>query len=248
MDHLIDKSAVLPEANEASIAHGANCGGLQGVLFDMDGLLVDTEPIWFEVEQSVMGRLGGSWTEADQQALVGGSLRRSVDYLISRSDRPELAPDFDVVAGWLVGGMAEVLGSREIEPMPGAVELISAVRDAGVPYALVTSSERIIAEAVLKALARYGVEFDVVVCGADVSQPKPDPEPYLLAAKLVGADPRCCVALEDSPNGVNAAQAAGCVTIAVPGLAPITDRPGLLIVSSLAQLDLATLRGLVAGS
>ncbi len=221
---------------------------LQAVLFDMDGLLVDTEPIWFEVERSVMARLGGSWTSADQETLVGGSLRRSVDYLISRSDRPEQAPPFEVVAEWLVGGMAEVLGSRDIEPMPGAVELISDVRAAGVPYALVTSSERIIAEAVLKALARYGVSFDVVVCGADVSQPKPDPEPYLLAARLVGADPRSCVALEDSPNGVGSALAAGCVTVAVPGLAAIAERPGLLIVNSLAQLDLATLRGLVGGA
>jgi HAD superfamily hydrolase (TIGR01509 family) len=219
---------------------------LQGILFDMDGLLVDTEPIWFEVERSVMDRLGGSWTAADQQALVGGSLKRSVDYLIRRSDRPELAPGFDVVAGWLVDGMAEELSFREIEPMPGAVDLIGAVQAAGVPYALVTSSERIIAEAVLKALARYGVEFDVVVCGADVTRPKPDPEPYLMAAGLIGASPGCCVALEDSPNGVGSALAAGCVTIAVPGLAPIEERPGLLIVSSLAQLDLGLLRGLVA--
>src|ERR1700683_2920714 len=217
-----------------------DCDALQAVLFDMDGLLVDTEPIWFEVERSVMKRLGGSWTAADQQALVGGSLKRSVDYLISRSDRPEQAPGLEVVAGWLVGGMAEVLSSREIEPMPGAVELISAGRAAGGSYALVTSSERVIAEAVLKALARYGVNFEVVVSGADVSLPKPEPEPYLLAAKLVGADPRCCVALEDSPNGVAAARAAGCVTVAVPGLAPITEQPGLLIVNSLTQLDLAT--------
>ncbi|HUC58560.1 MAG TPA: HAD family phosphatase [Streptosporangiaceae bacterium] len=221
---------------------------LQGVLFDMDGLLVDTEPLWFEVERSVMNRLGGSWTAADQQALVGGSLKRTVDYLIGRTERPELGPSFDLVADWLVGGMAERLGSQEIEPLPGAIELLSAVRDAGVPYALVTSSERVIAEAVLKALARYGVGFDVVVCGADVTSPKPDPEPYLLAASLVGASPRCCVALEDSPNGVAAALAAGCVTIAVPGLAPIPERPGLLIVNSLTRLDLATLRGLVAGA
>jgi HAD superfamily hydrolase (TIGR01509 family) len=220
---------------------------LQAVLFDMDGLLVDTEPIWFEVEQLIMDRLGGSWTEADQQALVGGSLRRSVEYLISRSDRPDQAPGYDVVADWLVGGMTQVLSSRDIEPMPGAVELISEVRAAGVPYALVTSSERVIADAVLKALARHGIGFDVVVCGADVRNPKPDPEPYLLAAGLVGAEPSRCVALEDSPNGVSAALAAGCVTVAVPGLAPIEERPGLLIVASLTEIDLARLRGLVVG-
>jgi HAD superfamily hydrolase (TIGR01509 family) len=219
---------------------------LQAVLFDMDGLLVDTEPIWFEVERMVMARLGSDWAAADQQALVGGSLQRSVDYLISRSARPEQAPEFGVVAGWLVGGMADLLATREIEPMPGAVALIDAVAAAGLPYALVTSSERVIADAVLKALARRGIGFDVIVSGADVSQPKPDPEPYRLAAALVGADPRCCVALEDSPNGVGSALAAGCVTVAVPGLVPITARPGLLIVNSLADLDLDRLRSLVA--
>jgi HAD superfamily hydrolase (TIGR01509 family) len=230
---------------EEVIEEAVGCAALQGVLFDMDGLLVDTEPIWFEVERSVMARLGGDWTIADQQALVGGSLKRSVGYLISRSARPDQAPAFGVVADWLVGGMADLLAAREIEPMPGAVALIGAVAAAGLPYALVTSSEQVIADAVLKALARHGVGFDVIVCGADVSRPKPDPEPYLLAAALVGADPRCCVALEDSPNGVRSALAAGCATVAVPGLVPITPTPGLLIANSLADLDLDRLRSLV---
>ncbi|HET7014275.1 MAG TPA: HAD family phosphatase [Streptosporangiaceae bacterium] len=219
---------------------------LAGVLFDMDGLLVDTEPIWFEVEISVMARLGaGEWTPADQLELVGGSLAKSVAYMISRAARPA---DPDEVATWLVDGMAELLATREIEPLPGAVELIGAVRAARLPYALVTSSERVIADAVLGALARRGVRFDVIVCGADVVNPKPDPEPYLLGAKLLEVDPRCCVALEDSPNGVASALAAGCVTVAVPGLVPIEDRPGLHIVGSLAELDLDALRGLVASA
>jgi HAD superfamily hydrolase (TIGR01509 family) len=219
---------------------------LAGVLFDMDGLLVDTEPLWFEVEISVMRRLGASeWTPADQQELVGGSLQKSVSYMISRAARPA---DPGEVATWLVEGMASLLRTREIEPMPGAVELLSAVRAAGLPYALVTSSERIIADAVLSALARRDVRFEVVVCGEDVRNPKPDPEPYLLGASRLGVDPRRCVALEDSPNGVAAALAAGCVTVAVPGLVPITGRPGLLVVGSLAELDLEFLRGLAAAA
>jgi HAD superfamily hydrolase (TIGR01509 family) len=219
---------------------------LQAVLFDMDGLLVDTEPMWFEVEQAVMARLGAQWTELDQKALVGGSLRASVEYLLDRAGRPAGA-GFDDVAEWLVGGMAQLLTTREIEPLPGAVSLVSEVRAAGLRYALVTSSERVIADAVLKGLARHGIGFDVVVCGQDVTSHKPDPEPYLLAASLLGVEPRCCAALEDSPNGVAAALAAGCVTVAVPGLAPVPGRPGLTIVTSLTELDLATLRELVDG-
>lgn len=219
------------------------CEKLQAVLFDMDGLLVDTEPLWFEVERAVMARLGGEWTAADQRNLIGGSMNRSVGYLIDRADRPA---SHEEVAEWLIGGMAQVLASHEVEPLPGALELMGEVRNAGLPCALVTSSEPVIVDAVLKALARYDVAFDVIVSGADVQNPKPDPEPYQLAAALVGADPRCCVALEDSPNGVASAEAAGCATVAVPGLAPIAQRPGRLVLSSLADIDLAALRAMVS--
>ena len=106
---------------------------------------------------------------------------------------------------------------------PGARELLAEVAAAGLPHALVTSSERRFMDAVL---ARTGLRFDVLVCADDVSATKPDPEPYLLAAKLLGADPAGCFALEDSPNGVASAEAAGCRVIAVPSLVPIEPGPG----------------------
>jgi HAD superfamily hydrolase (TIGR01509 family) len=207
----------------------------------MDGLLVDTEPLWFEVETSVMDRLGGTWGEEDQNALVGGSLERSLDYLLGKASRPV---GRDVVARWMVDGMVELLTSRPVDPLPGARELLAEVAEAGLPYALVTSSERPVMEAVL---GRLQVRFPVTVCGDDVSHSKPDPEPYLLAAAKVGADPRQCVALEDSPNGVAAAEAAGCVTVAVPSLVPIPPAGSRVVVRSLAELSLARLQGLIAG-
>jgi HAD superfamily hydrolase (TIGR01509 family) len=223
---------------------GTQAGGqLQAVLFDMDGLLVNTEPLWFEVEHGVMARLGGKWTPQDQQALVGGSLHRSVAYLLSRATRPA---SHDQVADWLVGGMADLLAEREAVLMPGAIDLLADVRAAGIPRILVTSSEQVIMDAVLASLAKHDIEFTATVCGADVSEPKPHPEPYLLAASLIGADPSACVALEDSTNGVRSALAAGCITIAVPGVAPVAPRPGLTIVGSLAEVHLALLRDLVA--
>jgi HAD superfamily hydrolase (TIGR01509 family) len=213
---------------------------LQGVLFDMDGLLVDSEPLWFEVECAVMARLDGQWSEADQQALIGGSLPRTVSYLLARAGRPA-APE--EVGRWLVDGMTALLRSRRLTMLPGARELLAEVRAAGVPHALVTSSERPIMEAVL---AQLGIGFTATVCADDVSRGKPDPEPYLRAASLLDADPRRCVALEDSPNGVASAEAAGCRLIAVPSLVPIPAQPGRVIATSLSQVSLARLRDLVA--
>jgi len=216
---------------------------LQAVLFDMDGLLVDSEPLWFEVEHAVMSRLGGAWTAADQQALVGGSLQRSVGYLLGRATRQA---SHEQVARWLVDGMAALLAEREAEVMPGAIDLLGSLNSADIPRVLVTSSERVIMDAVLASLARHDIAFTGTVCGADVRHPKPDPEPYLLAAAMIGADPRLCVALEDSPNGVASALAAGCVTIAVPGVAQVQPRPGLTIAASLADLNIEALEALVA--
>jgi beta-phosphoglucomutase-like phosphatase (HAD superfamily) len=85
-------------------------------------------------------------------------------------------------------------------------------------------------------LARTGMRFDALVCADDVSATKPDPEPYLLAAKLLEVDPSRCFALEDSPNGVASAQAAGCRVIAVPSLLPIEPAPGRIVVRSLLDL------------
>jgi len=127
--------------------------------------------------------------------------------------------------------------------MPGARELLNEVAEAGVPYALVTSSERPVMEAVLDQL---DVRFPVIVCGDDVSNSKPDPEPYLMAAAKLGADPRHCVAIEDSPNGVASAEAAGCLMIAVPSMVPIPAENGRLVVGSLRELSLDRLYDLAA--
>jgi HAD superfamily hydrolase (TIGR01509 family) len=213
---------------------------LLGVLFDMDGLLVDSEPLWFEVESSVMARLGGSWGERDQAALVGGSLDKSLDYLLAKATRPASR---HTVGRWMVDGMVELLSSREVPVMPGARQLLAEVAAAGVPYGLVTSSERPVMEAVL---ARLNVTFPVTVCGDDVSHSKPDPEPYLLAAAKLGAGPGSCVAIEDSPNGVAAAEAAGCITVAVPSIVPIGPAPGRTVAGSLTELSLARLQALAA--
>ena len=177
------------------------------VMFDMDGLLVDSEPLWLEAETAVMARLGADWTPADQVQLLGGSLDRTVRYLLGKARRPASPGQ---VAEWLMSGVTDLVRDHGVPVRPGARELLAEVAAAGLPHAL--------------------------VCADDVSVTKPDPEPYLLAAKLLGADPACCVALEDSPNGVASAEAAGCRVIAVPSLVPIEPAPGRTVVRSLLDL------------
>ena len=215
--------------------------GLAAVLFDMDGLLVDTEPLWFETESDVMARLGAPWSRADQAALLGGSMERSVAYLLAKATRPgSPAPATPAeVERWMLDGILSRAAAGRVTVLPGARELLAEVAAAGLPYALVTSSQREFAEAVL---AGTGFPFPVTVCAEDVPATKPDPAPYLLAATLLDAAPARCVALEDSPNGVAAATAAGCLVVAVPSFVAIPPAPGRLVVTSLSDVTLATLR------
>jgi len=213
---------------------------LDAVMFDMDGLLVDSEPLWFLAEQAVMSRLGGTWSPGDQQVLVGGSMETTVSYLLSKGTRS--APRA-TVARWLIETMVDLLTTQPLPVMPGAVELLNEVRAAGLPHALVTSSEPEIVDAVLSRLGAGA--FPVVVCAADVASTKPDPEIYLLAAEKLAVDPQRCIALEDSPNGVAAAEAAGYLAVAIPSVVPIPAGPGRVVLGSLAGVtldDLARMR------
>jgi HAD superfamily hydrolase (TIGR01509 family) len=215
---------------------------LRAVLFDMDGLLVDSEPLWFVVEREVAGRLGAPWGEADQEALIGGSLERTVSWLLAKADGPVMAAREDV-ARWLVEGMARLVLERGLPLQPGAARLLAALDAAGVPCALVTASSRAIMDAVLKVT---GLSFGVTVCGEDVQRPKPDPEPYLLAAGRLGVPPAGCAVLEDSPTGIAAGRAAGCAVIAVPSV-PVFSGPGVTTVKSLCDVGFDLLDAVVTG-
>jgi len=212
-------------------------------LFDMDGLLVDSEPLWFVVEREVAERLGAPWGEADQEALIGGSLERTVSYLLAKAGGAASTGREDV-ARWLVAGMARLVLARGLPLQPGAARLLAALEAAAVPCALVTASSRAIMDAVLKVT---GLSFGVTVCGEDVQRGKPDPEPYLRAAGLLGVPPAGCVVLEDSPTGIAAARAAGCPVIAVPSVA-VPPGPGLVTVESLDEVGFDLLERAVTGN
>ncbi len=212
------------------------------VLFDMDGLLVATEHVWFEVESALVAELGGSWGPEDQELLVGGPLERTVEHMLASVPRNGTAPDPDLLRDRLLAGMVARLQRGPVQWMPGARQLLAEVEAAGVPRALVSSSRRPVVEAVLDAIGRD--LLPVTVSGDDVDRTKPHPDPYLLAAAMLGVPAGACVALEDSATGATSARAAGCLTVVVPSVTAVSDGVAHHRVGSLEELDLAGLRAL----
>jgi HAD superfamily hydrolase (TIGR01509 family) len=216
---------------------------LAAVLFDMDGLLVDTEPLWMRAETATMAALGGQWTRADQHAVLGGPLARAVEHMVRRSGT-SIEPA--TVARMLVAGMAEQLAHDRIQLRPGAAELLRAVAAAGLPTALVSASHRVLVDLVLAALREQGVPpFAVTVAGDEVARTKPDPAPYLRAAELLGVDIARAVVLEDSANGVQAGWAAGAHVVAVPQEVPVAERERVTVRDTLLGLDVGVLEQLL---
>ncbi len=216
--------------------------GLSAVLFDMDGLLVNTEPIWLEVERQTLATLGCTWSQADQQAIMGASMDHATSYIraLSGTERTD-----EEVAALLIGGMLDRLAHAEIPILPGARALVSEVAAAGLPFALVSASVRAIVDLVLAALGRAGFPtFPVTVAGDEVARSKPDPMPYLRAGELLGVDLGRAVVLEDSANGVTAAHAAGATVVAIPHAVPVLPRERVVVRDSLVGLDVATLTAL----
>ncbi|WP_261558786.1 HAD family hydrolase [Frankia tisae] len=217
-------------------------GSLAAVFFDMDGLLVDTEPIWTVAEHEAAARLGGEFTPEMKRAMIGHGIDTAVPIMVSMLGRPP--SDVPATERFLLRRSAELFReSGVIIPQPGAVELLAVLREQGVPAALVSSSFRDLMDPVLGVIGRD--LFAATVAGDEVSRRKPDPEPYLAAARMLGVDPRRCVVLEDSPSGARAGVAAGCATILVPSMPDLLDHaaapsaPSALAVPSSGVLPAA---------
>ena len=187
------------------------------VLWDMDGTLVDTEPYWMRAQEEMMASYGLSWTHEDGLTLVGSGLWHSARMFRSRG----VTMTEDEIVAHLTDRVLEQLVENGIPWRPGAHELLAELRDRGVKTGLVTMSVSRMAHHVSDRLGFTG--FDVVVSGDDVTHAKPHPEPYLMAAKLLGLDASQCLAIEDSEPGIASASASGAVTVGVPFMVPIAE-------------------------
>ncbi|WBQ08493.1 HAD family hydrolase [Kribbella sp. CA-293567] len=213
---------------------------LQAVLWDMDGTLVDSEPEWARVQIELLTELGGTWTVEDCMALVGSDLSHAVEVWMARL--PDGAIEPDALAERMYGEVVRAL-KEGVVMRPGALELLTGLKAAGIPCALVSASYRVMIDAVLSHLPPD--LFDVIVAGDEVRNGKPHPEPYLKAAAELQVDPANCVVIEDSPGGTQAGTAAGAFVIAVPQWVPIPEAPRRLVLKSLESLTPDALRDLL---
>ena len=176
----------------------------QGFIFDMDGVLVDSEPVYMKQERHSYARHGVVLDEAELSRFVGTTQRHmwsaiKIEY--------GLAEDLDCLMAEHHRQLMEVLSSAPLPPMPGVTELLGALKRAGIPCAVASSSPRALVELILRN-AGLQLFFSEIVCGDDVTHSKPDPEIFLTAAQRLGIPPSSCVVIEDSAHGVAAAKAA----------------------------------------
>jgi HAD superfamily hydrolase (TIGR01509 family) len=214
---------------------------LAAVLFDMDGTLVDSEKVWDVGLHELAHAYGGRLSEQARARMVGTSMTESMTILHTDIGQPWRDPAHSVTV--LEDRIKELFADGLIW-RPGARELLSQVRAAGVPTALVTATRRHLVDVALETIGRHN--FDAVVCGDEVDETKPHPRPYIAAAALLGVPIGRCVAIEDSPTGVASALAAGARVLAVPNDVDLSGIPGVTLVGSLAAVDLTILDRLVA--
>jgi len=199
------------------------------VFFDMDGLLVDSEPLWLISETQMMAKYGYQWLASDQAACLGGPLDRVGNYMSGLIGGKR---DGNTLTLEIIDRMVDRF-KGDLPFMPGAIELINDLRTHQVELTLVSASPRTLVDAVL---AKFEVNpFVRSISSNDVKISKPDPEGYLLAATSGGHDISNSLVLEDSLTGVTAAKASGAWVLAVPHLVPIEKSGRVDVTDSLAK-------------
>ena len=205
------------------------------VFFDMDGLLVDSEPEWLLSEIEVTAPYGYTWLPEDQVACLGGPLTRVGQYMFDKCGQQQ-SPEY-FTQTLIDTQVARMRGNTPT--MPGAIRLLKELQSNGVKTALVSASPRNIVDAVLDNLGHD--LFPLSISSDDVTNTTPNPECYIKAAQICGAEISSCLVFEDSLTGMNAAIASGAFLVGVPHLVSIQESEKVRVIKSLEQLSFAKL-------
>jgi HAD superfamily hydrolase (TIGR01509 family) len=196
------------------------------VVFDCDGVLLDSETAWTRAETRLFARYGKTYGVEEKRLLIGGSLEETAGALEGLLERPGGSED---LKHELLELAAEEFAGP-VEPMPGALELVAELRQLGRPMAVASNSERRLVDLALNGSGLAGT-FEVVVAGNEVPNPKPAPDIYLEACRRLGTSSEEAVAVEDSPRGAAAARAARMFVIGIPYLPELELEADLLATS-----------------
>ncbi|MFD5986529.1 HAD-IA family hydrolase [Streptomyces cyaneofuscatus] len=202
----------------------------QAVLLDMDGTLVDTEPLWLDAAREVAAAHGHTLTDEEGAGVLGRTCADTAAYLATLSSRAaaDQALESDLEDTFLTAV------EKGVRLRPGARDLLDRLADEDIPAALVSASPRRVVDAVLKTL---GAEvFRTTVADGETDRSKPHPDPYVEAAARLDLPPGACLVVEDSPTGIAAAEAAGCRVVAVPSATPVEAAPGRRVLGGLTAL------------
>jgi HAD superfamily hydrolase (TIGR01509 family) len=210
----------------------------EAVFFDMDGLMVDSEPEWLQSEKEVTAPFGYTWLEADQIACLGGPLTKVGQYMFEKCGHQESPQYFTQTL--IDTQVARMRGNTPT--MPGALELVRELQSQGIKTALVSASPRNIVDAVLDNLGHDLFPFSI--SSDDVTETKPNPEAYVKAATMSGSEITNCLVFEDSLTGMNAAIASGAYLIGVPHLVSIEESERVRVIKSLQQMSYTKLKEL----
>ncbi|MCW2287695.1 HAD superfamily hydrolase (TIGR01509 family) [Leucobacter luti] len=202
------------------------------VLWDMDGTLIDSEPLWLDTEIAMLDRYSIELTDEVRNSLIGSGLRAAAQ--VFQELGVPLTAD-EIITEWK-NGVIDRLRATAPQWRPGALELLSSLNAAGIPSGLVTMAVREIADTVMDLLPG-DIAFASVLGGDEVQHEKPHPQPYLLGAAQLGVQIADCVALEDSINGLRSAHASGAVAIGIPHTIPLDGVPAHELWSTLAGVD-----------
>lgn len=216
-------------------------GKLEAVLFDMDGVIIDSEPLWSEAERVLLARRNLRYSPELKAVMMGRDSREAVGYLIEHYRLDESLEEVIEERNRLIAELFR----EHLQPMPHALELVRAVHVLGIKTGLVSSSP---IQLVYLAMAKLGITdlFDFILSGDQVKRGKPAPDIYLTAAGRLGVSPGKCLVIEDAPNGVAAAKAAGMCCLAIGTSASETELAAAdKVVSGLAGVDLVALQELI---